>query len=80
MSVASTTRKSVSRPGNESRAKAYPASDPNNALMTMVLYLYNAAFSQFNFGYAAAVGIVLFVLIFGATLVQRRLFGAAPTW
>ena len=29
-----------------------------------------------NFGYAAAVGIILFVVIFGATLVQRRLFGA----
>ena len=50
--------------------------DPNNALMTVVLYLYNAAFSQFNFGYAAAVGVILFVIIFGATLVQRRLFGA----
>jgi multiple sugar transport system permease protein len=57
-----------------------PAGDPNNALMTMVLYLYNAAFSQFNFGYAAAVGIVLFIVIFGATLVQRRLFGQAPAW
>ncbi len=57
-----------------------PAGDPNNALMTVVLYLYNAAFSQFNFGYAAAVGVVLFVFIFGATLVQRRLFGGAPSW
>jgi ABC-type sugar transport system permease subunit len=57
-----------------------PAGDPNNALMTMVLYLYNAAFSQFDFGYAAAVGIILFVVIFGATLVQRRLFGQAPSW
>ena len=57
-----------------------PGGDPNNALMTMVLYLYNAAFSQFNFGYAAAVGMVLFVVIFGATLVQRRLFGQAPSW
>jgi multiple sugar transport system permease protein len=57
-----------------------PAGDPNNALMTMVLYLYNAAFPQLNFGYAAAVGIVLFVVIFSATLVQRRLFGQAPAW
>ena len=57
-----------------------PAGDPNNALMTMVLYLYNAAFYQFDFGYAAAVGIVLFVVIFGATLIQRRLFGQTPTW
>lgn len=54
--------------------------DPNNSLMTMVLYLYNAAFLQFDFGYAAAVGIVLFAIIFGATLVQRRLFGQAPSW
>jgi multiple sugar transport system permease protein len=55
-----------------------PAGDPNNALMTVVLYLYNAAFYQFNFGYAAAVGIALFIVIFSATLIQRRLFGTAP--
>jgi multiple sugar transport system permease protein len=57
-----------------------PNGDPNNALMTVVLYLYNAAFNQLKFGYAAAVGIVLFVVIFGATLIQRRLFGQAPQW
>ncbi|HUQ42829.1 MAG TPA: sugar ABC transporter permease [Candidatus Limnocylindria bacterium] len=49
--------------------------DPNNSLMTVVLYLYNAAFVQLNFGYAAAVGVVLFLVIFTATLIQRRLFG-----
>ncbi len=49
--------------------------DPNYALMTMVLYLYNAAFAQFNPGYAAAIGVVLFLVIFGITLIQRRLFG-----
>jgi multiple sugar transport system permease protein len=53
---------------------------PNNALMTMVLYLYNAAFKQFDFGYAAAVGVILFVLILALTVVQRRLFGQAPAW
>lgn len=57
-----------------------PAGDPNNALMTVVLYLYNAAFFQVDFGYAAAVGIVLFAIIFTLTLVQRRLFGQAPSW
>ena len=57
-----------------------PNGDPNNALMTMVLYLYNAAFTQFNFSYAAAIGMILFVIIFAATLVQRRLFGTAPAW
>ena len=54
--------------------------DPNYSLMTIVLYLYNAAFTQFRLGYAAAVGIVLFAIIFTATLVQRRLFGSAPSW
>lgn len=48
---------------------------PDQALLTMVLYLYNATFRQFEFGYAAAVGIVLFAIIFTATLVQRRFFG-----
>ena len=57
-----------------------PNGDPNNSLMTVVLYLYNAAFAQLNFGYAAAVGVILFVVIFGATLIQRRLFGGAPSW
>ena len=65
------------RPGGHRRRTD---GDPNNALMTIVLYLYNAAFSQFNFGYAAAVGIILFVFIFGVTLIQRRLFGEAPSW
>ena len=48
---------------------------PQYALMTVVLYLYNAAFAQLNPGYAAAVGGVLFLVIFSATLIQRRLFG-----
>ena len=49
--------------------------DPNYALLTMVLYLYNVAFSQLDAGYAAAIGVVLFLVIFSATLIQRRLFG-----
>jgi ABC-type sugar transport system permease subunit len=56
------------------------AGDPSNALMTMVLYLYNQAFTKFNFDYAAAVGLILFVVIFTITLIQRRLFGSAPAW
>lgn len=54
--------------------------EPDYSVMSIVLYLYNAAFRQFSFGYAAAVGIVLFAIIFAATLVQRRLFGGTPTW
>lgn len=49
--------------------------DPNYALMTVVLYLFNAAISQLDLGYAAAMGVVLFLVIFSATLIQRRLFG-----
>ena len=46
--------------------------------MTVVLYLYNRAFSgTARFGYAAAVGLVLFAFIFLVTVVQRLLFGKA---
>ncbi len=54
--------------------------DPNFSLMSIVLYLYNAAFRQVNLDYAAAVGIVLFMIVFGATLIQRQLFGRSPAW
>jgi ABC-type sugar transport system permease subunit len=54
-----------------------PEGSPVNSLMTIVLYLYNQMFTQLNPGYAAAVGIVLFLIIFSATLVQRRIFGGS---
>jgi ABC-type sugar transport system permease subunit len=57
-----------------------PDGNPNNALTTIVLFIYRAAIADFDFGFAAAVGVVLFVIIFTATLVQRRLFGRTPTW
>ena len=51
---------------------------PNYSTMTVVLYLYNRAFTgTTRFGYAAAVGLVLFVFIFAVTVVQRLLFGKA---
>ena len=51
---------------------------PNYSTMTVVLYLYNRAFTgTTRFGYAAAVGLVLFVFIFLITLIQRLLFGKA---
>jgi multiple sugar transport system permease protein len=53
---------------------------PNNSLTTIVLYLYRKAIADFDFGYAAAVGVVLFLLIMTVTLIQRRLFGQAPSW
>jgi len=57
-----------------------PGGEPNNALTTIVLFLYRSAIREFDFGFAAAVGIVLFVIIFSVTLAQRRLFGQAPSW
>jgi multiple sugar transport system permease protein len=50
---------------------------PNYATLTPVLYLYQTAIQDVDFGYAAAMGIVLFVIILTVTLVQRLLFGKA---
>ena len=50
---------------------------PAGSTMTGVLYLYRVVISEFNFGYGAAVGVVLFLIIFTITAVQRVLFGRA---
>jgi multiple sugar transport system permease protein len=50
---------------------------PNYSTMTIVLYLYNTAIEGVRFGYASALGIVLFAIIATLTLVQRLLFGRA---
>jgi multiple sugar transport system permease protein len=50
---------------------------PNYSTLTVVLYLYRTAIADVRFGYAAAIGIVLFFLIFTLTLIQRLLFGKA---
>ena len=50
---------------------------PNYSTLTAVLYLYQVAIQDVDFGYAAAVGVALFVLIFSLTLAQRLLFGRA---
>jgi ABC-type sugar transport system permease subunit len=39
------------------------AGTPNNSTMTMVMYLYRTAFVNNNYGYGAAVGYALFVII-----------------
>lgn len=57
-----------------------PDGTPNNALTTMVLFLVRNTVFQVDFGFAAAIGILLFILIMAVTLIQRRLFGAAPAW
>ncbi len=52
--------------------------DPAHSLLTIVLYLYNMTFNQMNWGVAAAMGVILFAIIFGLTLAQRQLFGRTP--
>jgi multiple sugar transport system permease protein len=54
--------------------------EPNNALTTIVLFIYRSAITDSEFGYAAAIGMILLVLIFTVTLIQRRVFGDTPTW
>lgn len=50
---------------------------PDYSLMTMVLYIYNVCFRQFQFGLASAIGVILFVIIFSLTVFQRFIFGSA---
>jgi multiple sugar transport system permease protein len=45
---------------------------PNNATLTMVLYVYRKAFQEFNMGYASAVAWVLFLIILVFTLLVFR--------
>jgi multiple sugar transport system permease protein len=45
---------------------------PNNATLTMVLYLYRQAFQLFHFGYASAVAWALFIIILVFTLLVMR--------
>lgn len=45
---------------------------PNNATLSMVLYLYNKAFAQVRFGYASAVAWVLFAIIVAFTILFQR--------
>lgn len=52
---------------------------PNYSTLSAVLYLYRTAIADVRFGYAAAIGIALFALIFTLTLIQRLLFGKAET-
>jgi len=53
------------------------AGGPNNATLTMVLYIYRKAFQEFHFGYGAAVAWVLFMLILAFTLL---IFRSSAVW
>ena len=50
---------------------------PAGSTMTAVMYVYTVTIKEFNYGYGATVGAVLFLIIFTITLAQRLLFGKA---
>jgi multiple sugar transport system permease protein len=50
---------------------------PNYSTLSVVLYMYRTAISDIAWGYAATIGVVLFLMIFVFTLIQRLLFGRA---
>ena len=50
---------------------------PNNATLTMVLYLYRKSFEQFHFGLASAIGWILFAIILILTLL---IFRSSAAW
>ncbi len=52
---------------------------PARASFTLVYMLYNQGFQYFNFGYASAIGMFLFVAIFIIAMIQRRLLGKDET-
>ena len=49
---------------------------PSDAAMTIMVYLYITAFQSVRFGYAAAIGYTLVVIIAVLSLLQLRFFGA----
>ncbi|PTM59183.1 carbohydrate ABC transporter permease [Desmospora activa] len=51
------------------------AGGPLDSTLTVVLYLYNVAFQDFEMGYASAIAFFLFAVILILTLIQRNFFG-----
>ncbi|MET7460986.1 sugar ABC transporter permease [Nonomuraea sp. NPDC005501] len=55
------------------------AGGPINATRVISFYIYDLAFNRFNFGYAAALSSVLFVLLAGVAYLQLRLTRAGES-
>jgi putative chitobiose transport system permease protein len=45
---------------------------PMDSTKTLVYYLYESAFSEFEMGYASAIGVVLFLLTLVFSLINLR--------
>jgi len=52
---------------------------PANASNVLPMYIYQKAFSQFDFGYASTMSIALFVMLLAITFLQMRLTRASET-
>lgn len=52
---------------------------PVNATRVIYYYIFEKAFSRFDFGYAAAMSMVLLVILAGITLIQLRLMRASES-
>jgi multiple sugar transport system permease protein len=52
---------------------------PVRASYSLVYLLYDESFKFQNFGYAAAIGMVLFLITFSVTMLQRLMFGRSNT-
>jgi multiple sugar transport system permease protein len=55
------------------QAKFMTDGGPLNSTLTPLLAIYNKAFQENQFGYAAAMSTILFIIILVVTLIQRRL-------
>jgi len=55
------------------QAKFMTNGGPLNSTLTPMLEIYNAAFQDSHFGLAAAMSVILFIIIFIVTIIQRRL-------
>lgn len=49
---------------------------PGTATLTFVQYIYDVAFTRFQFGYASALAFVFFVVLFVLTILQRRILSS----
>jgi multiple sugar transport system permease protein len=52
---------------------------PSRASYNLIYALYDQGFKFFDLGYAATIGVVLFVLVFVVSMIQRRLLDRSNT-
>jgi multiple sugar transport system permease protein len=61
------------------QAKFMTNGQPLNSTLTPMLEIYNAGFADGRFGLAAAMSVILFIVIFIVTIIQRRLIDVDAT-